>query len=228
MLQGKIYLDKGEDGKDMLVFVFLPCNLTGMFCTSSVDYIAISPEAKAHFIERLNSPDKVATHFYGDFEIYGYGDWEHGYFSFKPSLTADGEIRRTLRSCDIFKLKICRGLRRSVLEYMIPTDNELLRELDLVAGVEENMLWQRHYDAMKDRGEVQGCKIEDIKKTPPSFLTEEQKKVIREHYRERNEEFDVYHRNNSSEEVYNIIVSELMNTYLKSEAVIKEIIAING
>ena len=79
---------------------------------------------------------------------------------------------------------------------------------------------------MRKRGEEPACDVETIKKTPPSFLTEAQKEVIRQDYRERYEEIDEYHRHHNPEAVDDLIVRELIKTYFKSGYAIEKIVGI--
>ena len=109
---------------------------------------------------------------------------------------------------------------------MIPCDNDFLKSLDLTERIDENTLWERYYSAMKARGEKPACDTETIKKTPPFFLTEEQKEVIRADYFARREAFGEYHRVHSSEVVDELVTSELMNAYSKSAQTIKQIYGI--
>ncbi len=224
MLYGKIYLDKDTDGRDMLVFVSLCAEGIEQFRACSVDGIAISPEARVVLLARLNSPDRRLSRIFGDFEFFAYDDSDHGSVCFKEDTVEDGKRIRTLRESDPFSVKVGRGCRRSVLEYMIPCDNELLRELDLGKSIDENTLWERYYAAMRERGEEPGCDVESIKKTPPSFLTEAQKEIIRGDYQARCGEFNDYHRINNPDAVYDFVIDKLMRIYSKSAAVIESIV----
>lgn len=226
MLYGKIYLDTDKDGRDMLVFVSLAVAEAEKSRACMVDYIAISPEAKSKLLSRLNSPDRILDRFFGDFEFFGYDEWDSGNFCFKEKVIEDGQRRRTLCEGERFAVKVCRGCRRSVLEYMIPCDNEFLSRLDLRKSIDENVLWERYYSDMRKRGEEPACDVETIKKTPPSFLTEAQKEVIRQDYRERYEEIDEYHRHHNPEAVDDLIVRELIKTYFKSGYAIEKIVGI--
>ncbi len=226
MLYGKIYIDNNEEGKEMLVFVALTVDAKDAFTACQADFTAISPEAKSAFLAKLNSPDRRLSRYLGDFELFGDDEWEHGVFRFKERECKKGQRRRAVFLDESISIKVNRGCRRSVLEYMIPCDNDFLKSLDLTERIDENTLWERYYSEMKERGEMPACNTETIKKTPPSFLTEEQKEVIRADYFARREAFGEYHCVHSSEVVDELVTSELMNAYSKSAQTIKQICGI--
>ncbi len=228
MLYGKIYLDTDKDGRDTLVFVALVTEASESFRASMVDYIAISPEAKVALLARLNDPNRRLSRVFGDFELWGDDDGDHGVFSFKEKSVENGQRIRILGADDLFSVKLSHGCRRSVLEYMVPCNNEILKELDLRNSVDENELWERYYADMFARGETLACDVDTIKKTPLAFLTEEQKEMIKRDYRERCDDFGDYHNFHHREEVDDFVVRELMKTYSKRATEIEKIVGIRS
>ena len=224
MLYGKIYLDKNESGKDTLNFVSLLSSVENKLTQSKVEFIAISPEAKTAFINMLNSDNKYLSQLFGDFELLGDGGFGHGYFTFKETKIENGLKYKTLTEGDLLRIKIINGYSRKVFDYMVPCDNETLKTLNLTENIDENLIWQKYYDNLSNNNANIGNDVETIKKTPPNFLTNTQKEVIKSEYISRFNEFDVYHRNNNANEVDDIIINELAVTFLKSHAVIKSII----
>ena len=224
MLYGKIYLDKNESGKDTLNFVSLLSIVENKLTQSKVEFIAISPEAKTAFINMLNSDNKYLSQLFGDFELLGDGGFGHGYFTNKETKIENGLNYKTLTEGDLFRIKIINGYSRKVFDYMVPCDNETLKTLNLTENIDENLIWQKYYDNLSKNNVLIGNDVETIKKTPPNFLTNTQKEVIKSEYISRFNEFDVYHRNNNANEVDDIIINELAVTFLKGHAVIKSII----
>lgn len=222
MLRGKIYLDKDNEGGNMLVFV----HLVEEYDVGAVDYIAISPEAKALFLQMLSGSLRQPKLYFGDFEFQGDDGWEHGWFYFEGEASENGLKTRTLSEGEEFSVKVKNGYRKKILDYMIPSDNEFLKALDLTASVDENTLWQIYYNAMRERGEEPDCDTETIKKTPPDFLTDAQKEFIKRDYRSRCDEFDTYSLHNNEEAIDDLIVRELMKIYSKNGAVIEQIAGI--
>ena len=155
MIYAKIFVEKDERGKDVLVFDSCPLDdgnpvrraglkkLSGKtltcFCTIiyGFEYIAISPEAKALFKRRLNDAEKVL--YSSDFELR-----KEGFFSFRPDHILDALAKKTdfpegnncrtlrhLREGDHFRLTVGNGSYRSGLDEMVEGDNEAIRRLDL-------------------------------------------------------------------------------------------------
>ena len=226
MLYGKIYLDRDDSGRDLLVFVSLAAESPiERQATECVDYIAISPEAKELLLAKINAPERKLSRLFGDFLLYGNDGWEHGYFSFRERSVEGGQRYRTLGIDEPISLKLRdHGCRRAVLEYMIPCDNELLKSLDLGESIDENTLWDRHFAAMRERGELLSADTATIKKTPLAYLTGEQKELIRRDFEHRFNSYDAYHRINSTDEVMALVVAELTLNYSKSPSEIEEIL----
>ena len=225
MLYAKIYLDKDKDGQDMLVFTSLSAKGIEANRACMVDYIAISPEAKAYFLTRLGRADRVMSRYSGDFELFGEDDsWEHGYFHFVSHDEKNGLQYRTLRDDAPLLVRLTNGCRRAVLDYMIPCENEQLKTLDLAQEIDEGTLWQRHFTAMRERGEEPACDVETVAKTPTAFLTEAQREVIRRDYRARCEEVGEYHLCRNTEAALDLIIGELMKRYKKNGAEIARIL----
>ena len=158
MIYAKIFVEKDTDGTDVLVFDSSlkdevhyirragkkqgPNGICVLLSTAIYGYehVAISPEARELFIERLNalsSEDKVL--FPADFEF-----GSDGYFSFRPDDVKAALIRksdfpdtdrcgtaRRLRHDEPFRIYVLRGSHRSGLYEMITADNELLARLDI-------------------------------------------------------------------------------------------------
>ena len=152
------------------------------------------------------------------------GGFGHGYFTFKETKIENGLKYKTLTEGDLLRIKIINGYSRKVFDYMVPCDNETLKTLNLTENIDENLIWQKYYDNLSKNNVLIGNDVETIKKTPPNFLTNTQKEVIKSEYISRFNEFDVYHRNNNANEVDDIIINELAVTFLKGHAVIKSII----
>lgn len=223
MLYGKIYLDKDKDGHDMLVFVSLTGDGINECRACMVDYIAISPEAKEALLARLerDDPRLKLDRIFGDFELNGDDGGERGCFSFKATHAENGQKYRMLREGDVLSLSLKNGSRREVLDYMIPCDNAYLKALDLTASVDENTLWERHFTAMRLRGEQLGCDAEDIKKTPSAFMTDAQKETVRQAYRTECAWYSEQEWHVHGDYLEDRIVRELMVRFLKSSPVIK-------
>lgn len=225
MLYGKIYLDKDENERDMLVFVSLAGDDIDESRASMVDYIAISPEAKAVFSARLErgNPMLKLGRYFGDFALIGDDGWEHGSFHFEADQEKNGQKHRTLREGDMLSLSVEHGCRRDVLNYMIPCGNDYLKVLDLMASVDENTLWERHFAAMRSRGEEIGCDAEDIRKTPPAFMTDAQKATVRQAYRAECDRYNAQEWHDHGDYLEDRIVRELMLRFLKNGPVIEEL-----
>lgn len=229
MLYGKIYLDKDEDGQEMLAFAALAAEGAEASRALSADYTAISPEAKTLLLARINRSDRVLSRYSGDFEFYSEEDsWDHGYYRFVARDEVDGVRYRTLRDGDPFLLRLARGgCRRAVLDYMVPCDNETLRSLDLRGRIDEGELWARYFADMRARGEEPACDTDTIRRTPTAFLTAAQREVIRREYEERCEDFGEYHMHKNAEEANDLIVGELTRLYLKSYSAVSAIVGLS-
>lgn len=230
MLYGKIYLDKDEGGQDMLVFAALAAEGAEASRALSVDYTAISPEAKTLLLARINRSDRVLSRYSGDFEFYSEEDsWDHGYYRFVAHDEVDGVRYRTLRDGDPFLLILLKGgCRRAVLDYMVPCENETLKRLDLKGRLDEGELWARHFAAMRARGEEPAADTDTIRRTPTAFLTTAQREVIRREYEEKCEEIGEYHLHKNTEEANDLIVGELMRLYMKCGPDISAIVGLTA
>lgn len=230
MLYGKIYLDKDKDGQDMLVFAALAAEGAEASRALSVDYTAISPEAKTLLLARINRSDRVVSRYSGDFEFYSEEDsWDHGYYRFVARDEVDGVRYRTLNDSDPFLLMLARGgCRRAVLGYMVPCDNETLKALDLKGRIDEGELWARYFAAMRARGEEPACDTDTIRRTPTAFLTNAQREVIRREYEEKCEEIGEYHMYKNTEEANDLIVGELTRLYMKCGPDISTIVGLSA
>lgn len=228
MLYGKIYLDHDPTEGDILVFVSLAVEGAEASRAETVDYIAISPEARESLLLKLNHPDRRMMHYSGSFELFGDDDGDHGVFRFRESEVKGGLRYRTLKESEPISVKVFRGCRRSVLTYMVPCDNATLKELDLSERIDENILWERYYAVMRGRGETPACDTESIKRTPPAFLTEEQKDVIRRDYREKYDGFTEADKRYHADIVDERILRELRQTYAKHAFVIEQILRPTG
>ncbi len=204
MIYVKIYCDKDENGEDMLVFDSAKDDDKFGFTVagkkkgfegidyfnyytkvSGVNNVAISPEAKALFLEMIGSEacqtQWMMQHF--EFNYYCRSDrgLDEGSFSFVPPNAKEGDRKKRLRRGEKFTVNY--KVDESYFDYMIPCENEALKSLDITAPVDEHVLLDVYYREMRERGEELGCDVETIRKTPMRYLTEEQKEVIRAEYR---------------------------------------------
>lgn len=211
MIYIKIYLDKDENGEDMLVFDSVKQDLPDyhyftvagkkhmtflhdyyhfveMTSVIGVDQVAISPEAKEFFRSLLNDEsthEKMPYGHSGDFAMQGCDDteygWDSGKFAYCPPKIKNGDTRKILRRGDRFTVECVFSQRP--LDYMTPCLNETLKSLDLTAPADEKPLLDAYYAEMRARGEELGCDENTIRKTPIRYLTEAQKEVIKAEYR---------------------------------------------
>ncbi|MBQ8356601.1 MAG: hypothetical protein IJX39_02210 [Clostridia bacterium] len=223
MIYIKIYLDKDENGEDMLVFdsakedgdshsfFKVACKkhftfpieydlFENMTSVIGVEQVAISAEAKAFFLSLLEDNNFCQKMSYGndsDFEMHGCCQsrygWESGDFAFCPPKINAGETRKTLRAGENFTIDWI--FSTTPLEYMTPCDNEILKSLDLPA--DEKPLLDAYYAKMRERGEELGCDEDTIRKTPLRYLTEDQKEVLRAEYRRLASSYDKQEWNES-------------------------------
>ena len=210
MIYIKIYLDKNENGEDMLVFDSAKEDSGTRFIAAcahaqerikqlgsvlkcetkvyGVEGVAISKEAKAFFLELLD--DKSAYHKTpfswrtADITMNGchaeQNGWNGGEFGFLPPNPELGTTRKTLYRGDHFTVSTV--FSTAPLEYMTPGDNELIKALDITAPVDEAVLLDPYYSALYAK-EPPAADAETIRKTPLRYLTEVQKEVIRNDYR---------------------------------------------
>lgn len=211
MIYIKIYLDKDENGEDMLVFdsvkqdspdyhyftvagqkhMTFPLDyyhFVEMTSVIGVEQAAISPEAKEFFLSLLNDEsthEKMPYGHSGDFAMQGCycteNGWDSGKFAYCPPKIENGDTRKTLRRTDRFTVECV--FSQEPLDYMTPCLNEMLKNLDLTEPVDETVLLDAYYAAMRARGEELACDVDTIRKTPLRYLAEEQKEVIRAEYR---------------------------------------------
>ncbi|MBQ8689841.1 MAG: hypothetical protein IJ515_05715 [Clostridia bacterium] len=203
MIYIKIYLDKDENGEDMLVFDSAKEDSKYIFTVAGkkqfgnynsivyqtevngVEKVAISPEAKSLFIEMLNDKNVcIRKYSFPDFQFFGYGWGQHGLdsgsFAYFPPNIKNGDTKRILHRGESFSKSYT---DISAFEYMTPCENEMLKSLDITNPIDENVLLDNYYSTMRARGEELGCDVETIRKTPVRYLTEEQREVIRAEYR---------------------------------------------
>ncbi|MBR3863176.1 MAG: hypothetical protein IKM42_05930 [Clostridia bacterium] len=201
MIYIKIYLDKDENGEDILVFDSVKQNLPDyhsftvagkkhmtfpleydhfvkMTSVIGVDQVAISPEAKEFFLSLLKDESTHEEMPYGqrgDFAM------DSGRFAYCPPEIKNGDTRKILRRTDRFTVECI--FSQDPLDYMTRCLNETLKSLDLTAPADEKPLLDAYYAEMRARGEELGCDVDTIRKTPLRYLTEAQKEVIRAEYR---------------------------------------------
>jgi len=201
MIYIKIYLDKDENGEDILVFDSVKQNLPDyhfftvagkkhmtfpleydhfvkMTSVIGVDQVAISPEAKEFFLSLLKDESTHEEMPYGqrgDFAM------DSGRFAYCPPEIKNGDTRKILRRTDRFTVECI--FSQDPLDYMTRCLNETLKSLDLTAPADEKPLLGAYYAEMRARGEELGCDVDTIRKTPLRYLTEAQKEVIRAEYR---------------------------------------------
>lgn len=162
MIYAKIFTEKDTDGTDVIVFESAAKDEEGylrragrkqtgdkvlvVFSTAvyGYEFIAISPEARELFLERLRglgASDKVC--FPADFEL-----GSDGYFSFRPDDVRDAFKRkdnfpdvetcstaRHLRHDEPFRICTLRGSHRDGLYKMLEIDNATLASLDISSPV---------------------------------------------------------------------------------------------
>ena len=205
MVYVKIYVDKDENGEDMLVFdsakednkyYFTVAGLkkkqgsgghdlfVGETKVNGVNWVAISPEAKALFIEMMKDEDACTTawpiqHFRFTYYCRGEHGLDEGSFYFVPLNVKQGNTSRRLRRGE--KFTVNHKVGEDYFDYMIPCENERLKSLDLPA--DETPLLDAYYAEMRAKGEELGCDEATIRKTPMKYLTDAQREVIREEYR---------------------------------------------
>ncbi len=211
MIYIKIYLDKDENGEDMLVFDSVKQDSPDYYFTVAgekemkilddyytdfkektkvfgVEQVAISPEAKEFFRSLLNDEsthEEMPYGHSGDFAMRGCYDtqygWDSGEFAYCPPEIENGDTRKFLRRTDRFTVECV--FSQIPLDYMTPCLNETLKSLDLTAPADEKPLLDAYYAKMRAVGEELGCDVDTIRKTPLRYLTEAQREVIRAEYR---------------------------------------------
>ena len=244
MIYIKIYLDKDENGEDMLVFDSVKRDDEKAFFTVAgkkepflfydepiphfenktkvigVEQVAISPEAKAFFLELLNDESTHTQMPYrqnGNFEMSGcyrtqYG-WDSGQFSFRPPQIDEGNTKKTLRRGEHFTVDCF--FSKEPLEYMTLCLNEDLQNLDLSSPADEAPLLDSYYTTMREKGEELSCDVDTIRRTPVRYLTDEQKDVIKKDYRERINRYDSQEWHDHGDFLDDKIIGELLEKYLK-------------
>lgn len=212
MIYIKIYLDKDENGDDMLVFDSAKHDDEKAFFTVAgekepflfydepiphfenstkvigVEQVAISPEAKELFTEMLNDESTHKKMPYGhssDFAMLGCYNTEYGWDSGKFAYHPQEIQNGDTRKTlrRTDRFTVEYVFSQEPLDYMMPCLNEMLKSLDLTAPADEKPLLDAYYSEMRARGEELGCDVDTIHKTPLRYLTEEQKEVIRAEYR---------------------------------------------
>ena len=179
MLYAKIYLDRDEDGTDLLVFEAINREACDLIPAGRVDrhiepririsnlprHVAISPEARALFRARLTDKDacSVIYEFQAqDFEIGGYG-----YFCFMPDAIR-AVVDKKGKFADFPTPEDCVGIRHlradahfevynarvwfdpDALNGMIEADNDFLKMLDLSADFDVNILYRINFQKQKE------------------------------------------------------------------------------
>ena len=163
MIYAKIYVEKDADGESVIVFDSSANDEEGYIRRAGkkregekvlvvlstaiygYEHIAISPEARELFLERLSAlPPTSKVLFPADFEL-----GSDGYFSFRPDdikeaikrksnfpdASSCGTARR-LRHDEPFRFCTARGSHRRGLYEMIEVDNATLRTLDISTPVD--------------------------------------------------------------------------------------------
>ena len=251
MIYIKIYLDKDENGEDMLVFDSVKHDDKKAFFTVAgkkekfsfggkarpwfdyetkvigVEQVAISPEAKELFTEMLNDESLCRFNPYSPaFELRGYSQSQYGLdtgmFAFVPENIENNGTTRTLRRGKPFTAKF--GYSKSAFEYMVTCDNETLKSLELTDPVDETTLLDAYYAAIRERGEELATDIETIRKTPVAYMTEAQKDVIRADYRRMINSYDSQEWHDNGDFLDDKIESEIIQKYLILNGGLGEII----
>ena len=254
MIYIKIYLDKDENGEDMLVFdsvkhddeknrLFFHVAGEKEKTYSSgrtrtwfdydtkvigVEQVAISPEAKELFTEMLNDKDLCKYNMYfSDFELCGYSLGQYGWNTGIFSFTPnDIKSGDTVRTLRRGEHFTAKfGNAEDAFEYMIICDNEALKNLALDEPADETELLDRYYAEMRAKYGEPACDADTICKTPFKYLTEAQKNVIREDYRRMVNSYDSQDWHDHGDFLDDKIMGELISKYFKSG---KEIDIITG
>ena len=242
MIYIKIYLDKDENGEDMLVFdsvkqdvpdyhyftvagkkkmAFIHDYYHFVKRTSviGVEQVAISPEAKEFFLSLLNDEsthEEMPYGHSGDFDMMGCYDTEHGWnsgkFAYCPPEIQNGDTRKILRRGDRFTVECV--FSQEPLDYMTPALNETLKKLDLTSPAEEKPLLDAYYADMRARAGEPDTDIETIRKTPVAYMTEAQKNVIREDYRARINSYNSQEWHDNGDFLADKIETEIIKKYL--------------
>ncbi len=211
MLYGKIYVDWDMGGQRILVFSALAASGIEARRAEAVEHIAISPEARAVLLARLDRSDTEFSRYSGEFEFFGDDETgERGAFRFMAKDEKNGIRSRVLREDERLTVMLAPSCRRAVLDYMIPCDNETLKELALSDRIDEATLWEAHFSALFSCGEEPACDAETIRRTPAAYLTEAQREAIRREFHARCEAAD------GDEGAIESIIDSLIPDYLKS------------
>ena len=212
MLYGKIYVDRDMGGQRILVFSALSASDVEARRAESVDHIAISPEARAALLARLDRSDSEFSRYGGNFEFFGDDETgEHGAFRFVARDEKNGIRSRVLREDEPLTVMLAPSCRRAVLDYMIPCDNETLKELALRDRIDEAVLWENYFSALHSCDKETACDAETIRRTPAAHLTEAQSEAIRREFHARCEKSEV-----CGEDAVEEIIDSLIPDYLKS------------
>ena len=226
MIYVKIYLDKDENGEDMLVFDSAKedgnhFTVAGEKKEKSIiggverirfvyqtevigaDKVAISSEAKLLFLEMLNDESACS---YGQFRQ----DFAFTGCCWTPAVLP-GQYNWDIGTFAFFPPNIKKGdtrrtLRRGESFTVNCKDKKFLEYMTLCPGemlksldlpADEKPLLDAYYAEMRARGEELGCDEDTIRKTPLRYLTEEQKEVIRAEYRRLASSYDKQEWNES-------------------------------
>jgi hypothetical protein len=244
MIYIKIYLDKDENGEDMLVFdsakkddrnhfftvagektrkrLFTKETYIYFICETKVigvKQVAISPEAKEFFLSLLadeSTHEKKPYGCIGDFTMRGCYDTQYGWNS--------GEFAYCPPETQNGNTKkiLRRGdhftvdcvFSKKPLEYMTLCPNEILKILDLAEPADEKPLLDAYYMEMRARGEELATDIDTIRKTPLDYMTEAQKDVIRRDYRSQLNRYDAQEWHDNGDFLDDKIESEIIQKYL--------------
>ena len=212
MLYGKIYVDWDMGGQRILVFSALSASDVEARRAETVEHIAISPEARAALLARLDRSDTEFSRYGGEFEFFGNDKTgERGSFRFVARDGQNGIRSRVLREDEPLTVMLAPSCRRAVLDYMIPCDNETLKELALRDAIDEAVLWEDYFSALRSRGEEIACDMKTIRRTPAAYLTEAQSEAIRREFHARCEKSEA-----CGEDAIERIIDSLIPDYLKS------------
>ena len=244
MIYVKIYVDKDENGEDMLVFDSATVEDNTTYFTVAgkkkrvafdgenyiffqketrvidVENVAISAEAKELFSSMLNDKsvcEQTAYGIKGDFTVRGcywgqYG-WDGGEFAYCPPEIRNGITAKMLRKGEHFTVTCVFSAKP--LEYMTPCDNEMLKSLDISEPIDETVILDAYYGAMRAEGKELSCDVDTIRKTDVRYLTEEQKEVIRSEYRSMMNRYDAQEWHYNGELLDDKIREELIRKYHK-------------
>lgn len=236
MLYSKIYLDKDEDGGDLLVFdsvkeehrskITLSGKKKGYGGYEYYDRfikiydsrnVAISREAKEKLLYKINNESK-ASRFNGNFKFYK----ESIFYS--PNPLVEGQTKCVLAQGELLEVEVGDGISLECIERMIFLENETLIKLDISAPVDETQLLNDYYNNRRERGLDVACDAETIRYLPMQYLTVEQRAFIKTYYKNFCDGYDSNDWHYHGDFIYDKIIGEMAKHFSKCYSEIEQII----